>query len=119
MIVNRIARLFGMELIPQSLAQYLPVVDISEMLNDFGMGNEIAIPEITDFFDTPSFECRSEESVTVPAGTFTTYDVWFMVGAGEIFYSPEVQNVVKIRANIDNYIPIIDNISLDLIEFSQ
>jgi len=117
-LVNRIAGIFGMELIPEFLAQYLPIIDISEILTDLGIANEMTIPEITDFFDSPSFECRTEEEVIVDAGTYTAYDIWFMVGAGELFYSPEVQNVVKIQANIDNYIPIIDNISLDLIEFS-
>lgn len=117
-IIDKIARIVGIQILPPEIAPYFPIIDLSEILGDFGIENEIVMPETPVFFDSEVFECRSEEEITVPAGTFTTYNVWFMIGAGEFFYSPDVQNVVKMRGNIDHYIPIIENIELDLVDYS-
>jgi len=118
MIVNRVARLFGMEIIPQEIAQYLPIIDLSEMLTDFGIPNEMTLSELDEFWDEKPFVCKSEENVNVDAGSFTTSNINFFFGSGELFYAPEVQNMVKIRANLNRFIPIMDDISLDLIDYS-
>lgn len=113
--VSKIARIVGIELLPPSLLQYLPVIDIVEILEDIGMGNELELPELEGIFDTSMFLVRSEDELIVDAGTFTTYNIQVFLGAGNVYYSPEVKNVAKIEANIDDYIPIIENISLELV----
>lgn len=118
MIVNKVARLFGMELIPQEIAQYLPIIDLSEMLTDFGIPTEMTLSELDEFWDAKPFVCKSEENVNVDAGSFTASNINFFFGAGEFFYAPEVQNMVRIRANLHRFIPIMDDISLDLIDYS-
>lgn len=117
-IIDKLAGIVGIDILPPFIADFLPIIDISEMLNSFGMSNEMSIPAFNDLFDEPALKCRSEEDITVKAGTFTTYDIWFMVGAGELYYSPEIQNIVRIDANIDRYIPIIDVISLELTNYT-
>ncbi len=118
LLLDRIAGLFGQDILPQYLAELLPVIDISDLLSTFGMSNVIEFAGLDNMFDENALKCRTEEEVTVDAGTFTTYDIWFMVGAGELFYAPDIDNIVKIDANIDRFIPIMDTISLDLIEYS-
>ena len=114
--VSKIARIVGIDLLPPSITKYLPVVDLVEVLEDLGMSNQIEIPEFEGMFDTSMFLVRSEEEITVESGMYTTYNVQVFLGAGNIYYSPAVRNVVKIEGNIENFIPIIDNISLELVD---
>ncbi len=118
-IIDKLAGIIGVDILPPIIADFLPIIDVAEVLNSFGMSNQMDFAGIDyGLFDEPLMKCRSEQEVTVQAGTFTTYDIWFMVGAGELYYSPDAQNIVKIDANIDNYIPIIDTISLELTEYT-
>ena len=37
-------------------------------------------------------------------------------GIGQIFYSPDVANVVKIQGNFHELLPIVENIEMELVE---
>lgn len=115
-IMLKLARLVGVDILPPAIVQNLPVIDIASLLNDLGMSNELEISEFEKMFGTSLFLVRSEDELTVDAGTFTTYNIQFFLGAGNFFYSPEVQNIVRIDGNIDHFIPIIDTISLELVD---
>lgn len=118
-ILDRLAGLFGRDLLPSYIADLLPVIDISELFETLGMSNVMEIAELDNLFDEHTLKVRTEEDVTVEAGTFTTYNIWFFVGAGELFYAPDVDNIVKIDANVNRYIPYMDTISLDLVSYTH
>jgi hypothetical protein len=102
-----ILQLLGIELIPPELAKYLPVVDISEFLADQDINNTIRIPELKKMFRKPVFEVDRMEN--------NLYAIEIVQGVGEIFYSPAVENVVRIRGNLHDFIPIVDNLEMELI----
>ncbi len=117
-IVNRILKLVGMDFIPESLAKYLPSIDIAEILEDFGMSNEIEIPEVEEVLRKSPFEAAQQTSVTVGAGSFSAYNVLFVQGLGEGYYSPEAKNLVKITGYINDFIPIVENIDMELVSMN-
>ena len=84
--------------IPDEYAKYLPVIDIGDILEDFGIPSLIVsdIPGMEAFFRKPLFMTPTMKTLTVPGGTFETYQVLFASGIGEIYYSPEAENFVKI-----------------------
>jgi hypothetical protein len=52
----------------------------------------------------------------VDAGSYSAYNIWLLKGVGMFYYAPDVQNLVKIEGNVQDFIPLIDQISLDLVE---
>lgn len=71
-MANAIAKLFGKEFLPPEYKQLLPDIDISKWLE---------IEEISNSFEIIShpraFICTEIEEITVPAGTFESYEVTF------------------------------------------
>jgi C1A family cysteine protease/PKD repeat protein len=67
---NRIASLFGKEIISPEYAQLLPIIDISDFLDLEEVDNSFEI-----ISHPRSFVCTDFEAVTVPAGTFDAYCV--------------------------------------------
>jgi hypothetical protein len=118
-ILNKIAGKIGKAFIPPELAQHLPVIDISEILEDFNIPSENDIPEVTNIFREKPFICSGQQLITVDGGTFNTYYITIAHSAAEMYYSPELENVVKIQGNFNDFIPIIDDITLELINFEQ
>jgi hypothetical protein len=118
-IINKIANIFRIDLIPPGLAKYLPVIDISELLTDQNISNVITVQEQEKVFRKPAFEVRNMAQVTVSAGSYNACGIDFIQGAGEIFYSPDVENIVKIKGNLDEFIPIFEKIELELISMKS
>jgi hypothetical protein len=93
-LINNIFAFFGKDLIPDDIAEILPVIDIMNMINVFGL-NELfdrylemeGYPDILSVINT--------ELITVEAGTFNAYNISIMNGLGYIYYSPEVGNIIK------------------------
>lgn len=112
-IVNNI-----MPIIPDQYAQYLPMVNISEVLNDFGIETEydIELEEMEEIEDTPLFEVLGEQNIQTETDSYVAADLSLLEGNGNIYYSDSVKNVVKINIPISRYIPIIKDIHLELIE---
>jgi len=117
-LVNKITKLFGFRLIPQMLEPFFPVIDIVEILESYNMTNSFELPEVGELFKKAPFICKTEETIETTAGEFTGYNIWLINGAGELCYSPETQNIVKIQANINDYIPIVDNLCIELVDYS-
>ena len=118
-LINNLAKIFGINLIPEALAKYLPVIDISEFLTDQEISNVIQIPKIGKIMRKTPFEIDATKQVTVQAGTFNTYDIEIVQGVGELFYSEEAENFVKISLNIANFIPIANSIDMELKQMSN
>jgi hypothetical protein len=114
----RLANLFNkiFHFIPDDLAKYLPVIDIGDILEDFGIPSLINmdIPAMEKFFRKPLFDTKTIKTITVPAGTYDSHLTLFAQGLGEIYYSPVVGNFVKLSAAINQYCPIIQNIDMEL-----
>ena len=68
-VLNIIDILTGQSIIPTEISSLLPVIDISELLEGFGLGENIQIPVIS------SVTCVDEEEVTVEAGTFQAFRI--------------------------------------------
>ena len=112
-------RIVGIELIPPGLEQFLPVIDISEVLESYGYPSAMAIPEVEESFRRALFICSDQKTVSVPAGAFNVYEISILSGMGDIYYSPEVGNIVKFSGYLGNFIPYMDNIDLELVSVSS
>jgi len=117
--LNKLTRIVGIELIPPGLEQFLPVIDISEVLESYGYPSAMAIPEVEESFRRAPFICSDQKTVSVPAGAFNVYVISILSGMGDIYYSPEVGNIVKFSGYLGNFIPYMDNIDLELVSVSS
>jgi len=108
-IANKILSLFGMGFIPPELSQFLPIVDISEVLNAFNITDKMPLPKVPDIF-----ESSSQKSITVEAGIYNAYDISILDGIGNMYYSPEVGMIVKMTGNFNNMFPFMQDINIEL-----
>lgn len=116
-IINDIASIFGYQLLPEELAELLPVIDIKDALEARGMNNTFEIPEVSALF-----ACFSMNNVTVPAGTFNSYNISVAPinlthALGRIYYSPEAKNIVKITGEVGDLLPFLTNLEMELIKY--
>ncbi len=120
-IVNKVTSIFGIQILPPEIAKLLPIIRIPELLNAFNIPNEIEIPQMIDplYHDIHLFKCASKEKISVKAGTFTAYDIQMVRAIGQIYYSPDVENVVKIIGNFNDIVPIIKDVSMELVSYSK
>jgi len=118
-IIHKIARLLN--LIPEEfmdisniINDLLPVIDIGDALEILKGSNSIEIPE------TPTlFYCESYETINVPAGSYDAYKIIFPMDMGYYCYAPEAKNIVKIEGNVQQLIPYIENISMELLSINE
>jgi len=99
----------GMGFIPPELSQFLPIVDISEVLNAFNITDKMPLPKVPDIF-----ESSSQKSITVEAGIYNAYDISILDGIGNMYYSPEVGMIVKMTGNFNNMFPFMQDINIEL-----
>jgi len=117
-ILNKVAKMFGMEILPPEIANLLPVIHIPKILKMYNLSNVFDLPKVRDpiYGDIHLFMCKSQKSITVDAGTFDTDEITMVRGIGQIFYSPDVSNVVKIQGNFHELLPIVENVEIELVE---
>ena len=104
-------------IIPEEFAQYLPNVDISEVLEDMGIDTvyEIEIPEIPEkVLETYQFEVWGTESISTQAGTFNAAKVAVFENNGILYYDETEGNLVKFVGQISEYVPLLEDINLEL-----
>ena len=118
-IIHKIARLLN--LIPEEfmdisniINDLLPVIDIGDTLEILKGSNSIEIPETPTFF-----YCESYETINVPAGSYDAYKIIFPMDMGYYCYAPEAKNIVKIEGNVQQLIPYIENISMELLSINE
>jgi len=94
------------------LADLLPTVDIAHALQEYGGGNTFNVSE------TPYvFACLDTESLTVPAGTYTAYNITAFYGLGYLYYAPAAGHVIKTEgAFADISSNLISNINMELVD---
>jgi hypothetical protein len=89
----------------------LPIVNISDVLNTYFSGNVFKIAQIPLIF-----YCGEEpKDVTVQAGTFHAYNISLVGDLGNIYYAPDVRNIIKISGHFTQAIPYIRTIEIQLI----
>ena len=118
-IADSILSIFGIHLIPPEFRKYLPVIDISQLLEDFGVPTSFDIPEMQKIFRSSPFEISKETYVDTEAGTFDSFIIDIIGGAAQICYSQDVEGFVKIHGYVNDFIPVIDDIDLELVEYGQ
>ena len=107
--LNKIATPFGYGLDP-NIAALLPVIDIKDALTTIGNGNVFQIPAIE-----AAFICLNTENITVPAGTYEAYNITLIGGMAQCYYAPTAGNVVKIAGNLEEIIPYLKGINMELL----
>ncbi len=112
---DKILRIFGVKLIPPEFEKYLPVIDISQLLEDFGIPTSFEIPEMRRMFRSPVFECSKVVPVEVEGGTFNCYVIDVLEGVVEIYYSSEIDGFVGIHGDVHDFIPVIEDVDLEYI----
>jgi len=108
--LNKIAKLFGKQLLAPEIAALLPVIDIKDALTALGYGNVFPIPAPSE-----AFYCLNTENITVPAGAYEAYNITLFGGLGQCYYAPTAGNVVKITGNFEEINPDIKNFKMELI----
>ena len=96
--------------LPSEVAALLPVVDIKDALTTLGPGNVIPMPMIAG-----AFFCNNTEPISVPAGIYDAYNITIVGGMAQCFYAPAAGNIVKLTGNIQDLIPYITNINMELL----
>lgn len=97
------------------LDDILPVIDIEHFLSKYLNISAFNIPDVP-----PIICCFGKDNVTVPAGPqpFEAYNIsLFGTDLGNIYYSPEAGNIIKIMGNFQDIIPSVSNINAELIEY--
>ena len=62
-----------------------------------------------------AFFCLNTENITVLAGDYEAYNITIIGGMAQCFYAPTAGNVVKITGNLEELIPYITNINMELL----
>jgi hypothetical protein len=106
-------------IIPEEIAQFLPIIDISEILESFGIPSvfEIDFPVNLDHYkSTNFFQVNGNEDVNTKGGTFNCKKISILDDNANFYYCGDAKNVVKLCAQISDYIPILEDINLEIVE---
>ncbi len=117
--IHRITRFF--QLIPDEFTEtsdlindLLPEPDIGEILMILQDSNTFEITE------TPELVyCSCYETITVPAGSFDSYKIELPAESGFYCYSPTAKNIVSIQGNIQQFLPYIEDIKMELVSMKE
>ncbi len=109
--VNKIANMFGYELLPNEIAELLPVVDIEKALIMLELGNEFFIPEVPS-----AFTCFSTEDIVVPAGIYHCYNISVIGEFAHCYYAPSAGNIIRISGNFEEVVPYVKDFNMQLID---
>jgi hypothetical protein len=117
-IANILASLVGLRFLPPEIARLFPVIDISDLLDALNMSNPVTIPQVINpvYHDIHMFSCSSQETISIEAGTFSAFKIPLVREIGLVHYSPDAKNIVKVTGNFGEIVPIIDNITLELVK---
>lgn len=90
-----------------------PVLDIKYALDTYLGGNFFEFPELP-----PVFHCFSKDNIKVAGETFNAYNISLVNDLGNIYYHPNVGNILGIIGYFGNIIPFINNINAKLISYN-
>ena len=92
----------------------LPIIDIEYVLSEYA--------NVNNSFTTPAlqyaFFCNNTVDITVPAGDFEdVFEIFMIGGLSKIYYSAEVENMIKMTGDFNEVIPFINNIDIELTDY--
>ena len=110
---EKISRLFEFSNILKDLLPEIPICYI--LTNYLDRENCIFnIPEVSE--DPPIICCIGNDLITVPAGTFDCYNIT-IAGMANLYYNTTVGAMVKFIGNLQDIVPSISNIEIELIDY--
>ena len=92
------------------------------MLNDFGIPSEyeINVPFSVDEYEyTKFFKVSGQETVNVGAGSYDATKISLFDDNGNMYYSQDAKNIVKISGYVSDYYPFIEDLNLELVSVSS
>ena len=95
---------------PPEIGSLLPVVNIQEAFTALGTNNTFGIPQIPG-----AFYCLTTEEVSLPGGTYDAYNISILYGKAQCYFAPDAGSIVKLTGNLQEIIPYIQNINMELI----
>jgi hypothetical protein len=104
--LNILNTLLGGRIVPPEYKKYLSGINISQFLTEQGISNSIHLPKTEDILRTPPFKVSTVNN--------NVYTIDFIQGSAEMFYSSDLETIVEIRGNINDFIPSANNIVLQL-----
>lgn len=110
LFANNIMKIIGSPFLTDEMAALLPIIDIREALTATGHGNVYPIPALPKLY-----ACNYTQEITVPAGTYTVYNITIADTLAYCYYAPAAGNVVKLQGNFGSLIPYITNIKMELL----
>lgn len=119
-LVERIAPLLGIDpLMVQTISDFLanpdilPVVKIGPALDILLNLSIIEIPMLESIFS-----CLVTETLSVPAGTFSVYNISVADGIGLLYYAPDAGMIIKASGRFNDILPFITDLNAELIAHS-
>jgi len=109
-ILNQITTLLGNPLLPPEIEALLPIVNIQEAFTTLGTSNVFGIPMIPG-----AFMCLNTEMIIVNDVTYDAYNITILNGMAECFYAPTAGSIVKLTGNLEEIIPLVKNINMELV----
>jgi hypothetical protein len=115
-LIEPLARLLGtdaatLQVYSDILADLLPIVDIEYVMTTY-MG--------TNVFSLPAFPeilyCGTLETITVPAGTYPSYNITLLGGLGALFFAPAAGNMVRVQGQFAEVFPFVEDIQAELVD---
>lgn len=99
------------DLIHELLPPDNPVLRIEKLLE---------IANASNTFETNTtvgaFICTGIENITIPPGTYPAYNITILGGVANAYYSPDLGNIIKIIGNLNQILPFIEEIDIELID---
>jgi hypothetical protein len=95
--------------LPPEIGSLLPVVNIQEAFTALGTNNTFGVPQIPG-----AFYCLTTEEVSLPGGTYDAYNISILYGKAQCYFAPDAGSIVKLTGNLQEIIPYIQNINMEL-----
>jgi hypothetical protein len=94
-----------------TLFDILPVVNIDYVLNQY-----LHVPNTFEFPVIPSaFKCTKKENITIPAGTYESYNISALFGMGYLYYAPNAGSIIKMQGRFQDIVPFVSRMDMELI----
>ncbi len=106
------------DLIPPSLNQYLPTIDLSELLEDLEVPTtvDLSVNQMDEFLRKAPFTVAGQEMVNLESGSFSATHIKVFGGVGNLFYCEQEQCFVLIDSPMHDFLPAMTNLNLELVE---
>jgi len=100
------------------LKDILPIIDVCYILTEY-LDRECVFK--TQGSELPNICCLSKDWITVTAGTFECYNIsifsMFGINIANIYYNTTLGAIVKVIGNLEDILPSVSNIHIELISY--